>query len=350
MQTAMIAAGIAFAVSLALAKWLSRLRFAMDIPNHRSQHNTPVPRSGGLAIVCGFWAGMAILVSRGHGDGSVFWDDRLAWAIISAVTMSAAGLADDLWNLTATKKLLAQIFASSLAVSSGIHISEIGLPGGGKLELGFWGVLMSGLWLMVCTNAVNFLDGADGLLAKALIPGFLGTSVLAFFVGIDPVGFVALMAGMAVWGFYVVNRAPARIFMGDSGSQFLGMLVGCLTIIAAPPVEERFSLLVVPLAFLPVLFDACFTVARRAAALQPVWQAHRTHLFQFALRAGMTQLQVSRVYLALALFSLGCGGAIIVTPAPWHHVWVAPALLAHFYWLAYVNGLRLAKGLPWNDP
>ena len=342
-----LAAAVAFGVALTLSALLAKVTFAMDVPNHRSLHLVPTPRSGGIAIISGMLLGGALWLGIGDADGMA--EPRLAWALAAAGVMGLAGMLDDLRPMSASAKIAFQLLAAGMAVWSGVVVEEVGLPGGGRLELGVWGAVLSVLWLLVCTNAVNFLDGADGLLAKTLLPGFFGIGGLGLVMGLPHVGGLALLAGAALWGFYVMNRPPARIFMGDSGSQFLGMLVGCLTIIAAPPVEARFSLLVIPLAFLPVLFDACFTVARRALALQPIWRAHRTHLFQLALRAGMTERAVGRVHLGLSLVSLGSAAAMMATPAPWHQAWVLPPILAHLWWFLHVVRLRAERGLPWNE-
>lgn len=338
---------VAFCVSFVLTFMLSRMSFAMDLPNWRSQHTRPIPRSGGIAIVCGMLSPILFWLST--SGAPIQPQSDLVVLVVSGVFMCVVGLRDDCAGLSPWLKLGAQIAVAVAIVAHGASLQKIGLPGGDVLSLGIFGPALSVLWLLVCMNAVNFIDGADGLIAKSLVVGFAGVGGLALLVGLGDLALLALVLSASLWGFYWWNRPPARIFMGDSGSQFLGLMIGGLTLLSAPLVEQRLSLLVIPLVFLPILFDASFTVLRRAIAVRPVWRPHRTHLFQLALRAGMSSLSVSRVYLALTVLSMMCGFAMTVTLAPWHQLWVLPALIAQGLWVWRVMELRRAHGLPWHD-
>lgn len=342
-----VAAGVTCLAAYAGARWLSGRSFALDYPTWRSQHHVPVPRSGGLAMCGAFLLGAAVWLV---GDS----EPRLASREILAVTAAALGMAlvgiwDDVRSLSPLTKLVFQILAAGGVVASGVYIEHVGLPGGYRVELGWLGPVVSLLWLLVAMNATNFIDGADGLVSKSLVAGFLGIAFLAFVVGREEVAGVSVLLAAASWGFYWVNRPPARIFMGDSGSQFLGMMIGGVTLVAAPPVEERLSLAVPPMVFLPILFDAVFTVVRRALFWQPVWRAHRGHLFQIALRAGMSPLVLSRVYLGLTCLAVACGWFMLATPSPWHHIWILPPLAAQMLWLFLVDRMRRRNNIKWDD-
>jgi UDP-GlcNAc:undecaprenyl-phosphate GlcNAc-1-phosphate transferase len=138
--------------------------------------------------------------------------------------------------------------------------------------------------------------------------------------------------------------------MGDSGSQSVGMLAGCLTLLVAQPMEERLSLAAVPLLLLPILFDSGFTLARRALSGQAFWRPHRTHLFQLALRAGMAPLLVSRIHLGMTLIAMASAIGMTQTPSPWHQAFLLPPLVVQLLWLGYVDRIRRRAGLPWNEP
>jgi UDP-GlcNAc:undecaprenyl-phosphate GlcNAc-1-phosphate transferase len=341
---ACVGAGIAAVFSLLL----SRADFALDVPNGRSLHSRAVPRSGGIAILLGLvGAGAALFVSL-PADSLDAWS---VWPILAAVLlMGIVGLQDDLRGFHPLAKLSAQGIAAAIVVASGVSVDRVGLPGGGVLELGTAGLFLSWFWLVACANAVNFMDGADGLVAKCLIPAFLTLAGLCAFVGLWA-GFTLAWAGaFALWGFYITNRPPARIFMGDSGSQSVGMLAGCLTLLVAQPMEERLSLAAVPLLLLPILFDSGFTLARRALSGEAFWRPHRTHLFQLALRAGMAPLLVSRIHLGMTLIAMASAIGMTQAPSPWHQAFVLPPLLVQLLWLGHVDRLRRRAGLPWNEP
>lgn len=289
------AAGL-FAISAALtALMLHRVRI-MDVPNERSSHQVATPRSGGISIVCTFLIGVAVIFFV--GDKTRIREDYFIGFVFSAVLVAAISFFDDIRRRPFSAKLGTQLFAVFLVLAFGIVIDQLTFPYFHSVDLGWWGYPLSFLWIMGLTNAFNFMDGLDGL------AGGVAVIVSAFFCAItfsQGSNFVyitcyALLAGAL--GFLVFNFPPARIFMGDVGSAFLGFSFAVLAIIAARYDQSHTSFLVMPLLLFNFVYDTFFTFLRRLFRGERVLEAHRTHLYQLLNRTGLS-------HRAVALFHYG---------------------------------------------
>ncbi|MBM3486984.1 MAG: undecaprenyl/decaprenyl-phosphate alpha-N-acetylglucosaminyl 1-phosphate transferase [Alphaproteobacteria bacterium] len=289
------------ALSAVTCRAVIRLRI-LDVPNQRSSHAVPVPNGGGIGI------GVAILF--GAPAVAALVPDALPgpWALaalgVAALGVAAVGLADDLRVVRSFRtKLLAQIAAAGLVIAAGLDIGAVTLPVIGRVELGAWGILVTLVWLVGLTNAFNFMDGLDGLAGGTALVAAIVFGIIAHAAGAAFPALLALVIAAAVAGFLVLNRPPARIFMGDVGSQFLGFLFACLAILAAngKTGTAEVGILVMPLLFLHFICDTSFTLARRLAARENVTRAHRGHLYQLLNRAGWSHARVSVVLTTMAM-------------------------------------------------
>jgi UDP-GlcNAc:undecaprenyl-phosphate GlcNAc-1-phosphate transferase len=186
------------------------------------------------------------------------------------------------------------------------------LPGAGTIALGVWGYLATALWLVAIANMVNFMDGLDGLAGGT---GVVASAAFALAAGLSGATFaaglaLALAAGCA--GFTLFNVPPARVFMGDAGSQFLGFALAALSVIAAGHEGGHTLALAMPLLLFHFIFDTVWTFLRRLAAGERVTEAHRTHLYQLLNRLGRSHGAVSLLHAALCLAQ---GAAAIVLVA-----------------------------------
>lgn len=241
----------------------------LDRPNARSSHRCNTPRGGGLAIVL----------------AAVGLAPALEPLLLLPLPLALVGLADDRLDLPAALRLPVQLL-------TGLALAR--LVGNWPLQAALVGALLA----TGIINAVNFMDGLDGLVSSCLLVWF----VLAAVVLQVPV--LWLLAG-ALLGFLLWNWSPARLFMGDVGSTYLGAVVaGVLLLVARQGPAPTVLLL---LAALPLLGDAGWCLLRRAWARQPLWQAHRLHLYQRLQQAGWSHAQVAALYclctLALALIA-----------------------------------------------
>ena len=305
----LISIAVPFVAALALVPALVRFaigRNLLDVPNARSSHEIPTPRLGGLAVILGVWAVAPFL------EGGLL-------LLVAATAAGAVGLLDDLVDLPFWAKALGQaIVAFCLLFLSPPAL----LDAAGSL----WplALLFCVLWVTAVVNAYNFMDGIDGIAggtailnALFLLPLLGGSSGLA-------AGLVAMAAATA--GFLVWNLSPARIFLGDSGSHFVGFFLGAAALYADPVGESPIlAFVVAAVVFTPFLFDTAFTLVRRARARKNVFSAHREHLYQRITPDPAKHRQVTNVYLGLAALSglaasfgatgtvvgLGAGGALV---------------------------------------
>ncbi len=250
----------------------------IDQPNHRSSHKQPTPRGGGVGIVCG--AGVGLLVASALGVVR----PAGIWAVFgAAVLVAVVGLIDDLRRLTPGLRLTAQLLAAAVVVEALGPLATLPLPAplnvGLPAAVGWAGSL---LWIAAVTNFFNFMDGIDGLAGGQAIVSFGGVLLAGWS---DDASLVAACAAAASLGFLLHNWSPARIFMGDSGSGFLGFLIACLPFLAPAQVRGD-AVVAVAVGLALFLLDPVETLFRRAVARKPLTGAHREHVYQQYLGPG----------------------------------------------------------------
>lgn len=287
---------------------LQRIRI-MDIPNTRSSHDRPVPKSGGLAIVATFLVGIMAIYLLGDNTPITQW--YFIGFIMSALTIATVSLYDDMKYRTFKVKLGSQVIAAAVVLAFGIIIDEIALPWIGPIQLGLWAYPISFLWIVGLTNAFNFMDGLDGLAAgtAVLVSAFFGIITLSQGSTFVYISCYTLLAGSL--GFLLYNFPPARIFMGDVGSSFIGFVFATISIIAGRYDHSHTSFLVMPLLLFHFIFDTSFTYVRRLLRKEHVTYAHRTHLYQLFNQLGYSHLTVSLTHGAICILQ-GLGAMYMV--------------------------------------
>lgn len=269
--------------------WTVR-RKILDIPGVRSSHTRPTPRGGGLAIVVITLIGGGIFfaLSEGHNERSLF----LIYAI-GGVLIAGISLLDDILGLSYRVRFGVQGIAALLAVWG------IGLPPAVEL-LDLWWVfgVIAFLWIVGLTNAYNFMDGIDGLAGGQAVVAGIGWWVIGSWLGHPFISVLGFLVAFSSLGFLGHNWSPARIFMGDVGSAFLGYSFAVLSLVAAKIQVDLFfwgGLLV-----WPFIFDTIFTFVRRLVHRENVFQAHRSHLYQRLVICNISHQRVSILYIILA--------------------------------------------------
>lgn len=307
----------------------------LDQPGARKAHARPVPKGGGVGVVAAFLAGVAVLAAWGGLAGAA--GPYVLGAVVAPVTVAAVAFMDDVWEWPFTVKLGAQVAAAALAVGSGLWVREVAVPGVGAVELGWLGVPLTLAWLLFATNAVNFIDGLNGLAAGTCLVACAFLAPIAASQGEPFVQAAALLLGAGLAGFLPFNYPRARIFMGDVGSQFCGFLLAVLAVVAARFPGVDLSILIVPMLLSGVLFDVAFTLVRRALAGERVVDAHRGHLYQVAHRSGVAPATVAALHWAFAAWGGACCLLFLAVPAagkPLAALLVLPPQLAWLAWVA----------------
>jgi UDP-GlcNAc:undecaprenyl-phosphate/decaprenyl-phosphate GlcNAc-1-phosphate transferase len=294
--------GFALALCL-LSAFLTRLMIVkfriMDVPNRRSSHATPTPKSGGVSIVATFLAGAIALFF--FAEKTMIRQDFFWGFVLSALLIAAMSLYDDIKSKSLSVKLVTQIVAVCAVLSCGILIDEISVPVYGSVSLGALAYALSFLWVLGLTNAFNFIDGLDGLAAGIAVIVSVFFCVITFNEGSTFVYITCYTVFAGAFGFLIYNLPPARIFMGDVGSAFLGFTFAVLAIIASRYDRSHTSFLVMPLLLFNVIYDTLFTFIRRLWRRERVFEAHRTHLYQLFHRLGYAHRTVSYFYYAMCV-------------------------------------------------
>lgn len=292
-------AAAVFLLSVMLTRALRRYaisRGLLDVPNRRSSHTLPTPRGGGVAIVASFAAGVAALALSGTISRAT-----AAALLAPGIFAAVVGFWDDHAPLKARWRLLAHFLAAAIALAAIGGMNAISVAG--LFTLSGWPVQAFGVLMVVwLLNLYNFMDGIDGLAGVEAVTVCLGGAVLALVVGYPEGSFTCLLLAAASAGFLVWNFPPAKIFMGDAGSGFLGITFGVLIVDAARHSPELlWSWLVLLGAF---IVDATVTLIRRLLRGEPVYQAHRSHAYQHAARALGAHVGVTLAFAAINLLWL----------------------------------------------
>ncbi len=271
----------------------------LDIPNERSSHSFPIPRGGGVAIViiCLAAAGFQAFTSQK-------WTEARLYPVAAAIIAGVSFL-DDLYDIRSRTRFFFHALAACLIV--------YGLGTSNVLQLNFGGEFISAscsgfivlFWIVGLTNAFNFMDGIDGIAGgQALVAGF-GWFVIGTLNGLYFIPLLGLTIGFASLGFLLHNWQPARVFMGDVGSTFLGFTFAAVTVFAA---GERLDLCVPGVLLVwPFVFDSTFTLLRRLLRGENIFEAHRSHLYQRLVISGISHARVSSLYMAYSAAGLMLG-------------------------------------------
>ncbi|MEM6473175.1 MAG: MraY family glycosyltransferase [Planctomycetota bacterium] len=256
-----------------------RLGFVDKPDEDRKLHNKPISLGGGLAVLAAVLVGFAgtILYDRYLGSGELgFLSMRWYGLIAATVAMLIVGMVDDIWLIRGRQKLLLQMLIISALVGSGTVVNRIGFFGF-ELHLGSLAFPVTVLWLLIAVNALNLIDGADGVATTTGLFISLGLGVLCFEMN-RPLGsvFAFCLAG-SLMGFLAFNRPPASIFLGDAGSMVIGLLVGVLSIWSS--VKESTIIASAPIAVLAIpLFDSAAAIVRRWLTGRSIYATDRAHL------------------------------------------------------------------------
>lgn len=303
-----IAMAVTYAVTPLVEKVASRLG-AVDVPDRRKVHAEPVPCLGGIAMFTGFAVALAF---QSLAEQYLPWqaglltrDNALAGIVAGATIMFVLGVLDDLHDLTPAAKFIGQLVAGGVLIWSGVRVEFLGEPfGGGLLYLGVWAVPVTLFWVLGFTNTVNFIDGLDGLAA-----GVCAISGATFFVFALQAGQTTAAVLCAVFvavciGFLKHNFHPAKIFMGDSGSMFLGFMLGAVAIQGVMKSIAAIALLVPILIMGVPIFDTAFAILRRLKNRQPITVADRGHIHHRLMHKGFSHRQtVIVIYVWSALLA-----------------------------------------------
>lgn len=268
---------------------------AVDHPETRKIHSKPMPRLGGLAVFAGFCSPFPLLYLIQNRVSMTFQDhERMILAmLVAALLMLGLGIYDDMKGASAWKKFSIQISAALVLFFGGFQIAELSNPFGPPWKLGWLSAPITVLWIVAITNAMNLLDGIDGLATGVTFCIALALAFINILHGQVMVALLTLCLAGACLGFLPHNFSPATIFLGDTGSLFLGLALACISILSLFKAATATLIAVPILLFGLPLFDTVSVVIGRLWRRAPIFSADKTHVHHRLLRMGWNQREAA---------------------------------------------------------
>lgn len=306
--------GLGFLITLAtvpLSIKLARRINAIDIPkDERRVHKRPVPRIGGVGIYLGVTISLIICTGLGIFNGEnvsrIFGIAKLTWnvdwiikgsfnptlgVVLGGTVIFVAGLIDDVKQLSPRIKLLGQITAATIVFFTGVRVEFVlkFFPNDTALIAQIACYLATVLWIVAITNTINLIDGLDGLAAGISAIASLAIAYIAYIFGYYMGVFPMIAVAAGALGFLPYNFYPAKTFMGDCGSQYLGFIMACFSVLGSVKGATVIAVLIPSIALLLPILDTILAILRRALNGKPIMEADKGHLHHRLLRSGMGQ-------------------------------------------------------------
>ncbi|MBZ0267583.1 undecaprenyl/decaprenyl-phosphate alpha-N-acetylglucosaminyl 1-phosphate transferase [bacterium] len=299
-------------VTMPLARRFGSALGLLDHPHERKLQDTAIPRTGGIGILAGLIAGLAVLMALSRSLGVPLGRDILG-ICLGGIVIHATGVLDDLCDLPARLKLLAQSAAVAIAMSLGVWVEQVVLPGGTVIELGWAGIPLTAFFLLGIVNSINLVDGLDGLASGIAGIAALALGIAGVLSGNAVLGALSLVLLGAVGGFLPYNfLREGKTFLGDSGSMLLGWMLGVIAITGARFGGDSTALFLVLAAVTVPVFDTTTTIIRRARSRQALFSPDSMHIHHRLIRFGMTPRQTVITILGITLFSAAQSLAMFV--------------------------------------
>lgn len=308
------AAGV-LALTPFVRRWALKAQ-AVDEPGGRRVNVAPIPRLGGIGVAVAFYAAIGLLFVLDTEVATLFFSSpaRVAGLFAGGVLMTLVGAVDDLRGLRALHKLAGQLAAAGIAYAAGFRIEALDLPMLPTIEMGALSIVVTTLWIVAVTNAINLIDGLDGLAAGVTFFACVTNFTTAAMDNNALVMLLAATLGGAALAFLVFNFNPASIFMGDSGSLFMGYVVATSSIMGASVKSSTTVAILTPLIALGLpIMDTLVAIIRRVLQRRSIFSPDRGHVHHILLRLGLTHRRAVLTLYAMCIFL--ATGAIAVAVA-----------------------------------
>ena len=304
-----ISSAAAFSLSLILIPIIIKLSHKKkwyDVPNNRKIHTGLIPRIGGMGIFISFVLSCIIIsfsinIFFNNSIKTIF-DIKYLYLFICLLMIHIMGLIDDLYSLKAVIKLSIQFFAATLITLSGFVVKSISLPYIDTIQLGFLAYPLTILWIVSITNAINLVDGMDGLAGGICSFAALSLGIISLINGNLPTAIISFSLFGAIAGFLRYNLPPARIFMGDSGSMLLGF---ALAVIPLTGISKAASLgtLIIPITLLTVpIMDTLSAIIRRILQRRPIISPDKEHIHHKLLDMGLSEKKILTIIYSFCFY------------------------------------------------
>jgi len=279
-------------------RW-SLKRELLDIPNERSSHQTPTPRGGGIVIVLNVLICYLVLSFLNF----IVFEP---WFFSASVLIALISWIDDLFTISFVWRFLVHSIAAILMIYNLGYFQDLDIPFFTTVDMNHFGIILTFFWIVWMTNAYNFMDGIDGIAGIQAVIAGLGWYFAGNLIGTPETAIFGLLIAASAVGFLIHNWQPAKIFMGDVGSAFLGFCFAVIPLFKINGTNNFKGLIpIIAVAFVWLFFfDTVFTFFKRLIKKQRVWEAHREHFYQQMVIDGNSHQFVSILYGLLTLLSV----------------------------------------------
>ncbi|HMV26850.1 MAG TPA: MraY family glycosyltransferase [bacterium] len=276
-------------------------RGVIDQPDARKVHTRAIPRLGGVAIYLGF----VVAVLTAYALKGAAFDEKITQFVgllVAGTFIAVVGVFDDVYNVRAIYKLFTQIAAAMILIAFDISMGSLSNPFGGSIELGVWNYPVTIFWVIGVINAINLVDGLDGLASGVSLIVTMTIFLIALYLEKTYVALIALGLAGSILGFLRHNFYPAKIFMGDTGSMFIGLMISALGLISSQKSAVSFAILVPFIALGYPVIDTALAIFRRARAGKSIFTADREHIHHILLSYGYSHPKTVIFLYVICLF------------------------------------------------
>ncbi len=322
MQMYFFTCGLALMLSLLFTPWVirwARRRNLVDLPDVRKLHTAPIARVGGVAIFAATMGSILAFLVLDYRAGEALRGNlgQIVTLLIASTMVFSVGLFDDLRQARIRTKLGIQVLAALFVCGSGIHIDHITVRGLGTIPLAGFGPVITFVWIIGITNAINLIDGLDGLAAGISAIASTAIALMALMQGNVVLTIIMLSVSGALGGFLVFNFHPAKIFMGDCGSLFLGFIIATASVMTAS-VNEALIGLGLPILVLGIpIFDTLLCMLRRFLSRRGIMSPDRGHFHHRLIDMGFKQHHCAIIAYTVTLVITGMGLLLLVSQGAW---------------------------------
>lgn len=266
-----------------------------DIPNERSSHTQPTPRGGGLVIF--------LICSAIFAAYCLFFEIQNVWGYFAgAIIVAFVSWLDDLYEVSVIWRFFAHSVAALAIIWNYGFWENVYFPLAGEIHLGVFGIIAAFFWIVWLINAYNFMDGIDGIAGVQAVTAGIGWFFVGMILNINTVGFYGIILALSAIAFLLHNWQPAKVFMGDVGSAFLGFTFAVMPFMALPEItlKDRNSLPLIAVVLVSAfVFDSIWTLLKRLFKGEKIWKPHREHIYQKLVIKGFSHQKVTIIYLLL---------------------------------------------------
>ncbi len=330
---------ISLAISVLLIPVIIRIshkRGWYDQMDHRKIHNGNIPRLGGVGIFLGFTSGalFCLILSLTNLKECALFTFKILIFFIAVAGIHITGLIDDFKNMRPRDKFIIQILAAILAAGAGIRFHGLNILFTDiVIDFPPLSFLLTIIWIVGVCNAVNLIDGLDGLSSTISLIAALSIGFIAIILGFQLTAILAFSLAGGILGFFIYNKPPARIFMGDSGSLMIGFILATLPLLEMSGSTPRTLIFAITILLIPIT-DTLFAITRRLIRKKAISTPDREHLHHSLLDLGFSNWKIL-ILIALYTFILGSLPFLyLVAERKWAEV-VMVALWAFTFWLFY---------------